>query len=1074
MAKKIAIGAGFLLIVFVLFWIDFKGDKSTPTPALTPQSTKVIADLSEPTRLQGITSSGNTLVKLYFNNPLDSEAGDANLYKIFRPQLCEAQNWHAQLTVTKAELSLDAKIVTLTTAPQAGITYRLTFSGLHDIGGNLVDGSGEQGTLEIFIGTAASQAIQTDEDGISDADEQVGWAVRTLSNDGIVACRDVNSDPGEEDTDGDNVADGIEMGYATDPRSPDTDGDNLGDYEEIYVYFSNPLLSDTDEDGISDGTEAQQLFTSPALKDTDGDGMDDAEEVSSGGRNPRLADLPELRLDLYGNPSIILNMTNTESKSTFTVETTLEQDREEQVDTDNTSTKMSIENTVALHTEVEVGTSHWPPSASAKMTTDTEFKHGYFHETSSNWTSQSVNESQAKFEAATEGITEISYDDGMLWVPMKVTNNSALTFKVKDLRVIAYRMLPNGSFSAVGTLTPGAKSTIDNQDVWVQDSLCADPADVSTCGHVLGPGGEIVLVMGADSLPAQEMKALVQNPSALMFEIGSYSLFQLDDWGVQETVNYASLGESVIQRTGILVIDFGDGTVERYMVATNTQRNADGSGKGVTLKEALTKIIGITDYELCESESQQILCRVKDTTTFRCDAETLPEQIPQDFCPPATLAQSSSISATVGISPTQIITTTFIPKGFWMVAGTGSEFEGNNSLKFNDIRLMNGERISLVYLLDSDGDGIFDREEYLLGTDKNNPDSDGDELSDYQETSEGWVVTVQGQAAYRVFSDPRFSDFDQDFLSDLTELHLQTDPYLSDTDQDGLPDSIDPYPTLPPCVDPTYLSLTAWWNADNGAKDAMGGEPLANTYSNAKLGADIIPQDWKLIVKGFSVPNNKVFRFNLQKDNQYLEVADDATNHTSIHTNQEFTISTWLFWSGNVNETVPDTILTKGPADSATYSLSILADGKLQFTIFRNVHEKKWYCSFGSNSLCDDKAAKDRDYDETVTLTTNNSIPIAQWINVTVSFGGEAMRIYVNGEEIAQKSTYKTWWSGWYKKRTTTNYLIANNDPLLIGVDKVNSPSSPYRGLMDDIQFFIRMLQPDEIYQLYNLGVCTP
>jgi hypothetical protein len=32
---------------------------------------------------------------------------------------------------------------------------------------------------------------------------------------------------------------------------------------------------------------------------------------------------------------------------------------------------MSIENTVQLHTEVEAGTGNWPPSANAKLTTDT-------------------------------------------------------------------------------------------------------------------------------------------------------------------------------------------------------------------------------------------------------------------------------------------------------------------------------------------------------------------------------------------------------------------------------------------------------------------------------------------------------------------------------------------------------------------------------------------------------------------------------------------------------------------------------------------------------------------------------
>jgi hypothetical protein len=132
---------------------------------------------------------------------------------------------------------------------------------------------------------------------------------------------------------------------------------------------------------------------------------------------------------------------------------------------------------------------------------------------------------------------------------------------------------------------------------------------------------------------------------------------------------------------------------------------------------------------------------------------------------------------------------------------------------------MNGERISLVYMQDSDGDGIYDREEYLLGTDKFNPDTDGDGLTDYFETKEGWTVSVKGQAPYQVFSDPRFPDFDEDLLTEYNEFSLKTDPYLTNTDQDNLPDGIDPYPTTPPCMNPTNLSLSAWWDA--GTSDTV-------------------------------------------------------------------------------------------------------------------------------------------------------------------------------------------------------------------------------------------------------------
>ena len=406
-----------------------------------------------------------------------------------------------------------------------------------------------------------------------------------------------------------------------------------------------------------------------------------------------------------------------------------------------------------------------------------------------------------------------------------------------------------------------------------------------------------------------------------------------------------------------------------------------------------------------------------------------------------------------------------------MVAGSSPQFEKTTGLDFNTIRLVNGERVNLVYLLDSDGDGIFDREEYLLGTDKNNPDSDGDGLSDYQETKQSWVVWVQGKEAYQVFSDPRFIDFDKDFLSDSTERQMQTDPNLFDTDRDGLSDNIDPYPTSLPCVDPGYLTLAAWWDG-SGATSLVNSKIVATSKALPTTRAE----DWRALVKGISDPKEKIFAFNLDKQTQYLAVGDTSITHPSIHSEHELTLSAWLNWNGNITETAPDTIISKGPAGSATYSLSILADGKLQFTIFRRVHEKKWQCSGGS--CWDNDAVKDDEYNQQELLTSDGPIPKGRWIHVAASFGAETMRIYIDGQKIAEKSTTRDWlsnnkWAG-REHRTTTTYLISNDDPLMIGLEKVDSPTSPYRGMLDDIQIFTRMLTPQQVTQLYNLGVCRP
>ena len=78
--------------------------------------------------------------------------------------------------------------------------------------------------------------------------------------------------------------------------------------------------------------------------------------------------------------------------------------------------------------------------------------------------------------------------------------------------------------------------------------------------------------------------------------------------------------------------------------------------------------------------------------------------------------------------------------------------------------------------VDSDGDGLTNREERELGTDKSNPDTDGDGLKDGAEVK-----------SHR--TDPLNPDTDGDTLSDGAEVNQhRTDPLKADTDGDGLTD----------------------------------------------------------------------------------------------------------------------------------------------------------------------------------------------------------------------------------------------------------------------------------------------
>ena len=92
---------------------------------------------------------------------------------------------------------------------------------------------------------------------------------------------------------------------------------------------------------------------------------------------------------------------------------------------------------------------------------------------------------------------------------------------------------------------------------------------------------------------------------------------------------------------------------------------------------------------------------------------------------------------------------------------------------------------------DPDHDGLTNLEEFQHGTDPNNPDTDGDGVSD-------------GDEVHKFHTDPLNPDTDGDGLSDGDEIRLGTNPLNPDTDGDGIPDGIEVKLGLNPLVaDPT-------------------------------------------------------------------------------------------------------------------------------------------------------------------------------------------------------------------------------------------------------------------------------
>lgn len=782
-----------------------------------------------PPQLLSAGATSNRSVLLTFTKALDE--GDVAVITNYAISTLEGGS---VLSVLEAAL-VTPNTVELTTRPQSALRYQVEVIGIRDQQGNQLLPSGDgRSASAVFLGIApgAGDLVDSDGDGLSDAEEERGWTVTITLANGEIEQYHVTSDPNNPDTDGDGVGDLEEKRYRLDPRAADTDDDGLSDFQELHFFRTNPLLQDTDGDGLIDGVEVHLFGTSPVHADTDGDQFLDGDEVRLAGRNPLLADLPRISIEV-GDVHLALDerysYTNTEG-NTQSVETssstTLEQGTERSHAKSDTSTLAS---SLSFNESLTVGGEYNFPgfSVSAEVTVGSEQSQSDEYsstvsEESAVRSNQAYNESVARgstFETSSSVTREVH--GAAMQLTLNLGSISDVPFSVTNLEISALWQDPidPSRLVPIASLVPGVQ-------------LVSGDAPVYNLGPFVPTIGP--LVFDNRNVFPKTLEELMRSPRGLVFKVANYDM--QDESGR----NFAFSSLDTYDRTAGLTIDYGDGTVDRHRIATSIFRlapfadtNGDGridlhceiengdecdnNGDGVvneldrisfnergqpvgrTMKGAF-ELLGI-DYE------------VRDVDYDDQDAEVL-------FRIGSILNKADSHQAWV----------LFVSDR----PGSGGRIvQVFDETDFEDIVLQPGASYQIAYLQDSDEDQLFAHEEYLHGSrdDAINSDNhtdgnsltcstagsphglpDGypfnyfqqaghsgdlplvrlafncDTLSDFEEVREGWLVRVRGETAYRAYSSPRLADSDGDGIPDHIEKLIGTDPMKRDTDGDGISD----------------------------------------------------------------------------------------------------------------------------------------------------------------------------------------------------------------------------------------------------------------------------------------------
>ena len=504
----------------------------------------------------------------------------------------------------------------------------------------------------------------------------------------------------------------------------DQDGDGLTDIEEIYKYDTNPKSADTDGDGWSDGEELADGMYSPSNPTK---------------FNPRIADVPGLRVTLKKSPSIKLNITTMEGKSeseTVTEGTEVTKTNSTSYEESRSTDIMSAWN-VSATVGAEIGV-----ESKVVASATVGYNESYTSSTGMTWGSSEENSVAESYEKALDKeISEGSEVNGAtVCMQVELKNTSDIAFTIEALKLSA------SMYDIKDTATLKILAELSREGDW---------SDIT-----LKPGKSVQANFCNNDVKVELIEDLIYNTSSII--LGSSTQKITIDGGSNDfTVTYTK----VVAKTADITIDYGPGAkgdqTARYQVATNYRYNPDNKGSDdMYAKTSLADLLRNAHVNFTQ-DSVKISSKKKHYGLTAIDEYKY--------------NQKENAMWFVSIQRAKDIKKGRNTMELYMV--------GYASYDLDEILVSAGDAVHIFYSKDQDKDGIPLVTERLFGTDDKKVDSDGDGLSDYDEIY-GWT---KGKSKTKIFTDPTNKDTDGDGMNDKEdpEPTKATDSYKRATFKDA-------------------------------------------------------------------------------------------------------------------------------------------------------------------------------------------------------------------------------------------------------------------------------------------------